>query len=335
MPRAVVLGGTGSIGQAIARRLIPSGWSVELTGRTAGRLPEDLLEAGAGFRQADRSDLHTLRETLKSGADLVVDCACYTASDARSLIPFLSGVEATVMISTKAVYVDEQGRHVNSESPPLFPVPIRESQPTVAPADGDYRTAAGYAPNKVAAEQVLLNSEAPVTVLRPSKVHGAGALRPREWVFVKRVLDHRPAVFLAHQGAGVDHTSAAANIAALVERVAAVPGRRILNSADPDAPSALRIARVVAEHLNHEWREVLLDERNDGLGLHPWDAPFPIVLDTSAALDLGYEPVGTFGDTIAAEIDWLVNEPQRRPAADDSFFAPFFDYEAEDRYLTS
>ncbi|HJR87317.1 MAG TPA: NAD-dependent epimerase/dehydratase family protein [Acidimicrobiia bacterium] len=333
MPRAVVLGGTGSIGQAVARRLNPGGWSVELTGRTAGRLPEDLLGAGVGFRQADRSDPHTLRETMRNGADLVVDCACYTAADARSLIPFLSGVEAAVMISTKAVYVDEQGRHVNSASPPFFPVPIPESQPTVAPADGDYRTAAGYAPNKVAAEQVLLDSEAPVTVLRPSKVHGAGALRPREWVFVKRVLDHRPAVFLAHQGESVDHTSAAANIAALVERVAAVPDRRILNSADPDAPSALRIARVVAEHLNHEWREVLLDERNDGLGSHPWETRSPIVLDTSAALKLGYEPVGTFADTIVAEIDWLLSEPERRPAADDPFFAPFLDYEAEDRYL--
>jgi nucleoside-diphosphate-sugar epimerase len=274
-----------------------------------------------------------LSETMSGGADLLVDCACYTAVDARSLIPFLADVESTVMISSKAVYVDEWGRHVNSDSPPHFPLPIRESQPTVAPADGDYRTAAGYAPNKVAAEQVLLNSGAPVTILRPSKIHGAGALRPREWVFVKRVLDHRPAVFLARRGEGIDHTSSAANIAALVERVAAVPGRRILNSADPDAPSALEIARVVAEHLNHEWQEVLLDQRNDGLGSHPWEAAFPIVLDTGAALELGYQPAGSYADTATAEIDWLVNEPSRRPAVDDLFFAPFLDYEAEDRYL--
>lgn len=327
-----MLAGTGSIGQAIARRLIPAGWSVELTGRTAGRLPRDLA-TGVGFRQADRSNTHMLRETMKGGADLLVDCACYTAADARSLVPFLSDVGSTVMISSKAVYVDERGRHVNSASPPHFPRPILESQPTVTPADGEYQTAEGYAPNKVAAEKVLLDSGAPVTVLRPSKVHGAGALRPREWVFVKRVLDHRPAVFLTNHGEDVDHTSAAANVAALVERVAAVPGRRILNSADPDAPSALRIARVVAEHLNHEWEEVLLEERNDGLGSHPWQARFPIVLDTSAALTLGYEPVGTFGDTVAAEIDWLVNEPSRRPASDDAFFAPFLDYKAEDRYL--
>lgn len=333
MPRAVVLGGTGSIGQAIARRLIPVGWSVELTGRTGGRLPADLIRAGVEFRQADRSDIPMLRETMSGGADLLVDCACYTAVDARSLLPFLSDVESAVMISSKAVYVDERGRHVNSESPPHFPLPIRESQPTVTPADGDYRTAEGYASNKVAAEQVLLESGAPVTVLRPSKVHGAGAQRPREWVFVKRVLDQRPAVLLANQGEGIDHTSAAANIAALVERLAALPGRRVLNSADPDAPSALEIARVVAEHLDHEWQEVLLDQRSDGLGSHPWDAASPIVLDTAAAVELGYQPAGSFAATVTEEIDWLLNEPERRPASDDPFFAPFLDYEAEDRYL--
>ena len=76
----------------------------------------------------------------------------------------------------------------------------------------------------MAAEQVLLDSGAPVTVLRPSKIHGAGAPRPREWVFVKRVLDRRPAVLLA-RGAGIDHPTAAANIAALIEVVAATGPR--------------------------------------------------------------------------------------------------------------
>lgn len=82
----------------------------------------------------------------------------------------------------------------------------------------------------------------PVTLIRASKVRGEGAGRPREWMFVKRVLDKRPAVFLANAGLGGDHTTAAANTAALVERVSRVPGARILNSADPDAPNARQIA---------------------------------------------------------------------------------------------
>src|SRR5262249_36048349 len=151
-----------------------------------------------------------------------------------------------------------EGNHTNSDAPPRFDGPIRESQPTMAPGYGDHTTREGYGANKVAAEQLLLDSGLPVTVLRPSKVHGAGAARPREWVFVKRVLDRRPAVLLARRGESVDHTTAAVNIAALVETAAAHPGARVLNSADPDAPSALEISRAIARHLDHEWDEVLL-----------------------------------------------------------------------------
>jgi nucleoside-diphosphate-sugar epimerase len=263
----------------------------------------------------------------------LVDCACYTAADAQGLLPYLAEVGSSVMISSKAVYVDHRGRHVNSEDPPRFPGPIAESHPTVAPAGGDFRTREGYATNKVAAERVLLDSGAPVTVVRASKIHGPGSLRPREWVFVKRILDRRRAVFLAHQGQGIDHTSAAANLAALIERVAEIPGRRILNGADPDAPSALGIARTVAAHLGHSWEEILLPDRDDHLGSHPWEAPFPVVLDTRAAADLGYVPVGDYASTVTAEIDWLVNQPQQAPSSSDPFFAPFLDYAAEDRYL--
>ena len=160
-------------------------------------------------------------------------------------------------------------------------------------------------------------------------------------MFVKRILDQRPVVVLARRGAGVDHPSAAANVAALVEVVAARPGRRILNSADPDAPSALEISRVIAAHLGHTWQEVLLEDTViDGrLGRSPWDAVPPIILDTSAAAALGYRPVGDYATTVAEEIDWLVAATRDRattwavPADDDPYFAALLDYVAEDRYL--
>jgi nucleoside-diphosphate-sugar epimerase len=188
----------------------------------------------------------------------------------------------------------------------------------------------------VAAERVLLDSGLPVTVIRASKVHGEGAARPREWIFVKRALDRRPAVFLAHRGEGTDHTTAAANTAALIERVAVVPGRRVLNSADPDAPSGLEIARTIARYLDHEWEEILLDDDAAlDLGRHPWDARPPIILDTAASLNLGYVPAGSYAETVPAEIDWLVDQARagRTPWTGDPFFAPLLDYAAEDRYL--
>jgi nucleoside-diphosphate-sugar epimerase len=334
MPRALVLGGTGSIGLATAHRLLESGWDVDLTGRDPNRMPADLAAAGARFLASDRGDDAQLRAAFGDGADLLVDCVCFTAADATRLLPFAREAGSTVLISSKAVYVDADGNHSNSDVAPRYDGPIRETQPTLPPGGGDYTTREGYGVNKVAAEQVLLDSGAPVTVLRPSKVHGAGATRPREWVFVKRVLDRRPAVFLARHGTGVDHTTAAANIAALIDTVAAKPGRRILNAADPDAPSAREIAGTVARHLGHDWEEVLLDaDVEDSLGATPWDSLHPVVLDVTAATELGWPPAGDYETTVAEEVDWLVSDPTGRPADDDEFFAPFLDYAAEDGYL--
>ncbi len=163
---------------------------------------------------------------------------------------------------------------------------------------------------------------------------------PASGVFVKRVLDRREVVLLAHRGRGIDHPSAAVNIAALVRTVAAKPGRRILNSADPDAPSGVEIASAVALYLAHEWDEVPLDEDADpALGWHPWDRRFPVVLDTNAAVELGYIPVGDYATTVRDEIDWLVSTAryadgaQLPPDFDGRYFAAAFDYVREDRFL--
>ena len=336
MPRALIVGGTGLVGRATARRLLAAGWQVDLTGRDPAHLPAEVASAGGRFVAAERRDAGQLLAALGDGADLLVGCICFTAADAALLLPLARHAASTVMISSKAVYADAAGNHSNSDTAPRFDGPIPETQRTVAPGDADYTTREGYGANKVAAEQALLDSGLPVTVLRPSKIHGAGARPPREWMFVKRVLDRRPAVFLARRGAGVDHTTAAANIAALIEVVAAKPGRRILNSADPDAPSALEISRAVAGHLHHDWEEVLLDQADEGLGGHPWDTEHPIVLDLSAAAALGYEPAGDYATTVADEIDWLVSGgdgPESLPGPDDPYFGPMLDYAAEDRYL--
>lgn len=307
MRRAVILAGTGAIGWATVRRLCGAGYEVIVTGRDPSRVPPGLTATGAKFLQSDRHDPAAMSAVLASGADLVVDCACYTATHAQALLAYLGDVTSTVMISSKAVYVDRDGRHTNSDVPPRFDAPITEEQPTVRPNGADYNSRDGYGANKVAAEEVLLASAHPVTVLRPSKVHGSWSRQPREWYFVKRVLDRRPAVLLARRGVGADHPSAALNIAALIESVADRPGRRILNVADPDCPDGRMIASIVADHLGHSWREILLDDgAPDGLGRHPWDRVPPIVLDTTAAARLGYTPAGDYATTVRDEIEWLV-----------------------------
>jgi hypothetical protein len=270
------------------------------------------------------------------GADLLVDCLAFTAAHAELIVPFLDSVGTTVMISSKAVYVDETGRHVNSEVRPQFKGPISERNPTLAAGNGDHNTAEGYGPNKVAAEQTLLDSGYPVTVIRASKVHGRGAAPAREWFFVKRILDGRRAIFLRNGGRSVDHTSAAVNLAALIGTVAGLSGTRILNGADPDAPTVLEMARTAASHSGHSWTEVSVEgDSTSDVGGTPWDATSPIVLDMGAAAKLGYVPVGTYAETVVESLDWLADAYRRdgTKCQDLPFFEGRFEYAAEDGHL--
>jgi hypothetical protein len=73
------------------------------------------------------------------------------------------------------------------------------------------------------------------------------------------------------------------------------------------------------------------------VGRHAWDRFPPIALDTSAAVKLGYCPVGDYAATVADEVDWLVEaarggaETAKLPTDDDPFFAGLLNYAAEDR----
>ena len=335
-----MLGGNGQVGAAAALRLAADGWDVTSSGQSAERFPRELREAGVRFARSDRYAAGELRELLRSGADAVIDCVGYTAAHARLLLPFRPGIGSMVFISSKAVYVDGHGRHSNTDEPPDFGGPVTEKQPTMAPSDIDYNSREGYGANKVAAENVLLDSGMPVSVLRPSRVHGAGGRRPREWVFVKRALDGRRHLLLARGGRGANHPTAAVNLAALAALCAARPAARILNSADPDAPDGLAISRIIAAHLDCAWTEVLLDETAPaGLGDHPWNTLPPFILDTSAARRLGFVPAGSYAETVKAEIDWLVRAARSGdsaaalPAPDDLYFQPLFDYAREDAWL--
>jgi hypothetical protein len=57
------------------------------------------------------------------GVDLLVDCIRYTTAQAKPLPPLARHTGSTVMISSKAVYVDDAGPHSNSEAEP----PLRQA----------------------------------------------------------------------------------------------------------------------------------------------------------------------------------------------------------------
>ncbi|GAB3582221.1 NAD(P)H-binding protein [Leifsonia lichenia] len=329
--RAVILGGTGAIGGATAERLARTGWTVDVTGRDATAMPDELSRAGVRFHSLERDRVSGIERLIGDDTDLLVDLVAYSARDARALLPAMGSVGQTVVISTRAVYVDADGRHINGDEPPRFPVPLREDNPTLPPAgdDVDPHTREGYAPCKVAVELTVLGSGLPVTVIRPSKVHGRWARNARTHGFVDAMLRGDERIELAGRGQTVDHLTAAANTAALIETVARTAdpadgaGPRILNSADPDTPTAEEIVRAIGERVGWAGRIELLGPgegggaveagregdgdptRDPDRGRHPWLVAHPIVLDTTASTAIGYAPVGAGLELLMDEVDWV------------------------------
>jgi len=318
--------------------LLIEGWRVTLTHRGGRPAPQELVERGVAIKAFDRDTPGALAEALGSGADTLIDVTAYHPSHALQLLDVRHAVGALVVISSSSVYRDDRGRTLDEARQngfPELPDPITEHQPTVDPGDATYST------RKVAVEHALLDqATTPVTILRPAAIHGVGSIHPREWWFVKRILDARPFIPIAYAGRSRFHTTAAANIAALTAVALQAPESRILNIADPTAPSVNQIASLIAGHMRYAGRIVPVDgdEFPARIGRTPWSVPRPFVLDTSAATALGYAPATTYADAVGAVCDGLIQDAAGRDWREAfpvlaSYPDELFDYAAEDDFL--
>jgi len=335
---AFILGGTGQIGRAVAGDLLAAGWNVTVSHRGAHAPPEKLVERGARIVVLDRDNPGDLARALGTGADTLIDTTAFDLGHARQLITIQSSVGSFVVISSASVYRDSLGRTLDEASQngfPELPDPIPETHPTVDPGPTTYST------RKIALERHLLDeAAAPVTILRPCAIHGLGSRHPREWWFVKRILDHRRAIPLAYRGLSRFHTSSVANIAALTRVTVETPGHRVLNIADPSAPSVADIAAFIAQHLDYNGRIVEVDEQSypPSVGRTPWSVPRPFVVDCRAALNLGYSPATVYADAVKLVCDWLVatvgdgDWKERFPILA-SYPRDLFDYAVEDEFF--
>jgi nucleoside-diphosphate-sugar epimerase len=330
MKTALIIGGSGQIGQATARNLLDHGWAVRLAQRHGDRLPGD-LPARVEVMVLDREEPDAVATAVGGGVDALIDTVAFDEGHARQLLAVEEDVGALVVISTGSVCCDAEGRTLDEAAEtgfPQFPVPITEDQPTTAPGPATYST------RKVALEQALLqNARGPVTILRPYAIHGPGSTHPREWWFVKRILDWRRRIPLAWRGESRFHTSATINIAELIRIVLRSPATQVLNAADPQALSVAEIGRTIAAIYGVELDLVLLDGApKKGVGATPWSASSPLVADMSRAEALGYRPVATYQQSIAA----ACRSAEALAAAGvpfASYLAKMFDYAAEDARL--
>jgi nucleoside-diphosphate-sugar epimerase len=331
MAKGFVVGGTGNVGSAIARRLRDTGWEVTVASRS-GVLPDEL--DGIRTVRVDRNQPGSLGQA--NGSDVVIDVIPYERRHAEQLLAL--DVGAIVAISSASVYADEQGRTLDEaqgvDDFPEFPIPISETQPTVAPGEETYST------KKRALELALLeNKRVPATIIRACAVYGRGDRMGREFFFVKRALDRRPYVVLTGRGTSLFHTTASENLGELVRLACEQPATRVFNCGDPDPPTLLQISRRIAATLDHERAEVLLPHwaGRGEVGQTPWSAPKPLLVDMRAAeRELGYQPVVLWETAIVAQVEWLAAATRDRdwkevlPSGAEYLR---FDYDAEDELV--
>jgi nucleoside-diphosphate-sugar epimerase len=301
-----ILGGSGQIGQATAEKFLDLGWNVTIAHRGFRVLPKRLSERGATVVTLDREAPFELANALHAGADALVDITAYGPEHARQLLDVQGNVGSLIVISSSSVYMDTIGRTLDEAAEngfPELPEPIQETQPTVAPGSANYST------KKVALERILLDEASiPVTILRPAAISGLNSTHPREWWFVKRIIDGRPIIPLAYMGTSRFHTSSVENIAEVARIAVEVPGNRILNIADPSAITVAEIATLITEYLGYTGQFVKLsgDEFPAKVGGTPWSVQRPFVLDNRAAEAIGYSPVTTYAQSVGQICNWLI-----------------------------
>jgi nucleoside-diphosphate-sugar epimerase len=333
--RAFLLGGTGKTGIVLAGRLLESGWEVTVASRGERPVPASLAPLHV---QLDRADDGALRTAVGDGVDVLVDFVAFERAHAEQLVGLAGLVRSVVVLSSASVYADAEGlsiENVREGEFPRFRIPLSERSPTVAPGDDTYST------RKRAIERALLANDAmPATLIRAGAIYGPGDAASREWYFVKRVLDGRRVVVLSHRGESRFHPVSVHNLAELIRLAVERPGSRVLNAADPDAPTVTAIGRHIAAAMGHEWAEVLFDGPPRGsVGDHPWGVPRPFVLDmTEAEFEVGYRPVTTYAKAVKETCDWLVAATDGRDWSEvlstaARQYGDEFDYAAEDEFV--
>ncbi|MBL8598031.1 MAG: NAD-dependent epimerase/dehydratase family protein [Devosia sp.] len=324
---AFIIGGTGQIGIAAATELLRQDWNVTLA-HTGRRAPQN-VPADAGLVALDRKDTAALRSALGTGIDALIDTMAFRGTDADQLIGLRDLYGHLTVISSASVYEDDAGRSIETAGTlglPVFEGPARETRRVVAPGPQSYSSA------KVELEQRLLAASLPVALLRPCAIHGINSKHPREWWFVKRMLDGRAAIPLAGDADVRFHTSATGNIAALIAASIEHGGQLVLNAGDPDPLTLRQIAETLAGMLGWSGR-LLPVPAEAAIGQTPFSVPHDFTVSMEAAQAIGYAPAATYAEALVPYLAWMKGNAADWQAAF-PMFAHYpsdpFDYAAED-----
>lgn len=338
--RILIIGGTRFMGPYIVKNLHAAGHEVSIFHRGQASIE---LSGGVGEILGDRDQLAQHADALRKLApEVVLDMVVWHEEHARDLMETFAGVaRRVVVVSSQDVY-RAFGRVNGHESGEVDLSPITEGSPlrenlyphrgaTPRAEDDPERWRDEY--DKIPAERVVMSHPAlPGTVLRLPAVYGPGDSQHRMFMYLKRMLDGRPAILLEEGVAAwrwthgyVENVVDAIVLAVTDERVAG----RIYNVGEPFALSMAERVEQIARAADWHGRIVTVPAEHMPESMR-WgvNAAQHVIADSSRMRqELGYNERIDLQEAFRRTIAWERNNP---PAKIDP---SMFDYAAEDKVL--
>lgn len=322
MTRSVAIVGAGQIGYATARAFAERGWETRVLART--RPAWEI--AGAQF------DRYVAGEHDAPSADCVIDTITFDAEDTERYDPGKIG--GLIVVSSASVYCDAQGRTLDEAAKngfPEFDGPITEGQSTVTPGQETYSTRKVRMENRA---RELFGDRA--TILRPCAIYGEHSRHPREWWFIKRMIDGRTRIPLIHEGHSQFQTTDVDDIACFAVHVAEKGLGGIYNIADNGCSTVMEIGEILGSEFNDP-PELVPIEGSGLVGRTPWSVEKPFTVSNAKMIAAGYDMPSTYESGVLTAAGWLreFNPADWRAVFPQLAAYPWdlFGYDAEDAFF--
>lgn len=327
MSGPITIVGAGQIGYGAWKCFGDEGREARVLARS---MPSWMADCDGQFER------YVVGENPTPEGDVVLDAIAFDAEDIDRYDPDKIG--RLIVVSSASVYCDDQGRTLDEAAQngfPEFTGPITEDQSTVTAGPETYST------RKVRMEQraiELFGDRA--TILRPCAIYGPHSRHPREYWFVKRMLDGRKRIPLAVNGTSQFQTSNADLIGDFIVGAVEKDLGGVYNVADTTAPSVLEIGQSTAKIMGISPEFDPLEGYPEGtIGRTPWSVPLPFIVDGSKAMRDANLARVTYNVEVEDCVRWLIerNPEDWRTAFPHMTVYPWdlFDYGAEDAYLAS
>jgi nucleoside-diphosphate-sugar epimerase len=325
--RALVVGGTGPTGPFIVNGLRERGYKVTIFHRGTHEVPE--IPDDVEHIHADPHFAETIDAAL---AGRTFDLTVASYGRLRVLAASLRGrTDRFIGIGGYAAYrgwIDPYRL-----DPPGMTSPVPESA-AVVESEAEQRFGWLIAQS----ERIALEMHPGGTIFRYPYVYGPYQLRPREWSFIRRLLDGRKQIILPHYGMSLSTHGWAGNLAHAVLLAVDQPeiaAGKTYNCGDLEQLTLAQIVQTIAAALGREVEIVPVSY--ELAGVHRARVLSPLghqLLDlTRIRTELGYRDVLGVREALARTVEWYRTHPPAAGGDIERALGDPFDYAQEDRFV--